>query len=156
MTKRALLTALILAALPAAALAYHIDGPGYAAPPVRLPVRVITVYHAVPEQTDDDPFTTADGTTWDTETIAGQRIAALSREMLDRWGGPVEYGDAILVEIPGSDLSGVWWVRDTMANKVYKGGAWEPLRGYVDLLVPAHVMGCWQRGMRVYLIGGAH
>jgi len=156
MTKRVLLLALLL--VPAAALACRIDGPGYAAPPVRLPVRVVTVYHATVEQTDDDPFTTADGTTWNADTIAEQRIAALSREMLDRWGGPVSYGDAIWVEIPGSDLSGVWWVRDTMRDKVYKRatGTWEPLRGYVDLLVPAHVMGCWQRGMRVYLIGGAH
>jgi len=152
MTKRALLLALLL--VPAAALACRIDGPGYAAPPVRLPVRVITVYHATVEQTDDDPFTTADGTTWDADTIAEQRIAALSREMLDRWGGLVSYGDAIWVEIPGSGLSGLWWVRDTMRDKVYKRGTWEPLRGYVDLLVPAHVMGCWQRGIRVYLIGG--
>ena len=152
MTKRPLLLALLL--VPAATLAYRIDGPGYTAPPVRLPVRVVTVYHATVEQTDGDPFTTADGTTWD--AIAEQRIAALSREMLDRWGGPVSYGDAIWVEIPGSDLSGVWWVHDTMRDKVYKRatGTWEPLRGYVDLLVPAHVMGCWQRGMRVYLIGG--
>ena len=154
MTKRSLLLALLL--VSAAALACRIDGPGYAAPPVRLPVRVVTVYHATVEQTDDDPLTTADGTTWGVDTIAGQRIAALSREMLDRWGGPVSYGDAIWVEIPGSDLSGVWWVHDTMRDKVYKRatGTWEPLRGYVDLLVPAHVMGCWQRGMRVYLIGG--
>ena len=152
MTKRSLMLTLLL--VPAAALACRIDGPGYAAPPVRLPVRVITVYHATVEQTDGDPFTTADGTTWDADTIAEQRIAALSREMLDRWGGPVSYGDAIWVEIPGSGLSGVWWVRDTMRDKVYRRGTWEPLRGYVDLLVPAHVMGCWQRGMRVYLIGG--
>ena len=152
MTKRSLMLTLLL--VPAAALACRIDGPGYAAPPVRLPVRVITVYHATVEQTDGDPFTTADGTTWDADTIAEQRIAALSREMLDRWGGPVSYGDAIWVEIPGSGLSGVWWVRDTMRDKVYKRGTWEPLRGYVDLLVPAHVMGCWQEGVRVYLIGG--
>ena len=156
MTKRSLLLALLL--VPATALACRIDGPGYAAPPVRLPVRVITVYHATVEQTDDDPFTTADGTTWGADTIAEQRIAALSREMLDRWGGPVSYGDAIWVEIPGSGLSGVWWVRDTMRDKVYKRatGTWEPLRGYVDLLVPAHVMGCWQEDIMVYLIGGAH
>jgi len=152
MTKRSLMFTLLL--VPAAALACRIDGPGYAAPPVRLPVRVVTVYHATVEQTDDDPFTTADGTAWDADTIAEQRIAALSREMLDRWGGPVSYGDAIWVEIPGSGLSGLWWVRDTMRDKVYRRGTWEPLRGYVDLLVPAHVMGCWQRGLRVYLIGG--
>ena len=52
MTKRALLLALLL--VPAAALAYRIDGPGYAL--VRLPVRVVTVYHATVEQTDDDPL----------------------------------------------------------------------------------------------------
>jgi len=145
MTKRALLLALLLvpaAAFPAAALAYRIDSPGYAL--VRLPVRVITVYHATVEQTDDDPFTTADGTTWDADTIATQRIAALSWEMLERWDGPVEYGDAIWVEIPGSNLSGLWWVHDTLGV----------VTGWLDLLVPAHVMGCWQRGMRVYLIGG--
>ena len=140
MTKRPLLLALLL--VPATALACRIDGPSYAVPPVRLPVRVITVYHATVEQTDDDPFTTADGTTWD--TIAEQRIAALSWEMLERWDGPVEYGDAIWVEIPGSNLSGLWWVHDTLGV----------VTGWLDLLVPAHVMGCWQRGMRVYLIGG--
>jgi len=119
-----------------------------------LPVEVVTVYHAVPEQTDNTPLVTADGT----YIVDGQRIAAVSQELLWYNGGPVRYGDYLWVEID-SELRGLWQVHDTM---------WEGVHGYVDLLVGKHIEECWitERGkelwprlncldgLKVYHIGG--
>ena len=123
----------MLTILVALALLAPIEGPGPVAPQVALPVRVVTVYHATVAECDGDPLTTADGTTW--ETIAGQRIAAVSQELLWWNGGPVRWGDAIWVDIPDERLAGLWWVRDTM---------WAGVQGYVDLAVPEGIMGCWR------------
>jgi len=156
MTKRSLLLALLLvpaAAFPTAALAYRIDGPSYAAPPVRLPVRVATVYHATVEQTDDDPLTTADGTILTPETIEHAHYCAVSQDLLWFTGGPLHFGDTIRVDGIGA-LSGFFTVRDTMATEVYRGGAWEPVVGYVDLLVGEDIIGYWDDNVEVYLIGG--
>ena len=147
MTKRALLLALLL--VPAAALAYRIDGPSYAAPPVRLPVRVATVYHATVEQTDDDPLTTADGTILTPETIEHAYYCAVSQDLLWFTGGPLHFGDTISITGIGA-LSGFFTVRDTMATEVYRGGAWEPVVGYVDLLASEGVMGYWDDGIEVF------
>ena len=134
------MAALCLVVSPAVTLAHPVEGAGRVAPQVRLDVRVVTVYHLAVEETDSEPFATADGTRiYSTD----QRIAALSREMLARWGGSVSYGDMIWVEVPDSSLSGLWTVRDTMATKVYRSGVWEPVVGYVDLLVSEDVMGYW-------------
>lgn len=52
----------------------------------------VTAYRSVPEQTDSSPFYTA----------TGERVhafgMALSRDLLSRWGGPVEYGDLVYIE----------------------------------------------------------
>ena len=113
-----------------------------------LPVEVATVYHAVPEQTDNTPRVTADGT----HITGDQRIAAVSQELLWYNGGPVRYGDYLWVEID-SELRGLWQVHDTM---------WEGVTGYVDLLTGPEVLECWVTeerggcaiGLRVYHIGG--
>ena len=122
--------------------------PGRVAPPVTLPVEVATVYHAVPEQTDNTPRVTADGT----HITGDQRIAAVSQELLWYNGGPVRYGDYLWVEID-SELRGLWQVHDTM---------WAGVTGYVDLLTGPEVLECWVTeerggcaiGLRVYHIGG--
>ena len=108
---------------------------GRVAPPVALPVEVITVYHAVPEQTDNTPRVTADGT----RIVDGQRIAAVSQELLWYNGGPVRYGDYLWVEID-SELRGLWQVHDTM---------WAGVTGYVDLLTGPEVYECWVTEGRV-------
>ena len=130
-------------------------GAGRVAAPVTLPIEVITVYHPVPEQTDDTPLVTADGT-----RIEGkQRIAAVSQELLWYNGGPVRYGDYIWVEVDMAELAGLWRVHDTM---------WEGVDSYVDLLVESHIEECWitergqetrpghgcHLGLKVYHIGG--
>lgn len=75
-----------------------------------------TVYNAVPEQCDDSPNVTADGTKFD-PTIAGSyRYCALSRDLLKRWGGPYDYGEVVLLKGAGP-LNGKWVVRDTMNKR---------------------------------------
>ena len=129
---------------------------GRVAPMVPLPIEVATVYHAVPEQTDDTPLITADGTRIDPDNIG--RIAAVSQELLWYNGGPIRYGDYLWVEID-NELRGLWRVHDTM---------WEGVDRYVDLLVDSHIEECWiaegsaERhpylkcldGLTVYHIGG--
>ena len=44
------------------------------------------------------------------------RYVAVSRDLLSRWGGPLEYGDWIVIEGAGKN-SGVYQVRDTMNPK---------------------------------------
>lgn len=96
-------------------------------------MRVVTVYHSVPAQTDDEPLVTADG------TVVGSvsRICALSQELLLPWGGLVRFGDAVWVTVPDRGLSGLWLVHDTTAPEI---------SGYVDLLVPEGVLECWHDG----------
>ena len=130
---RFLVALLLVALLPCVASAQPGEGAGPVAPQVWLDVRVVTVYHATAAQTDDNPLVTADGT----QVTSGSRICALSRELLERWGGPVRYGDAVWVEVPDRGLSGLWFVHDTMSAEV---------SGYIDLLVPEEVLECWHDG----------
>ena len=112
-----------------------------AAAPVRasLPVRVITVYHAVEAQTDASPLVTADGSRITPEVIEHGRYCAVSQELLWFKGGALHFGDTIRVEGIG-ELSGSWIVHDTM---------WAGVTGYVDLLVPLGTMGVWTEGVEV-------
>src|SRR6185295_18965861 len=52
----------------------------------------VTSYRSVPNQTDSSPYFTS----------TGERVhkggAAISRDLLKRWGGPVDYGDYVLIE----------------------------------------------------------
>lgn len=52
----------------------------------------LTSYRSVPEQTDDTPFHTSVG-----EKVS-VRGCAVSRDLLKRWGGPLNYGDLIYIE----------------------------------------------------------
>jgi 3D (Asp-Asp-Asp) domain-containing protein len=72
----------------------------------------VTMYHPVPEQTDDTPDITADGTKFKIHKASQYRYVAVSRNMLKRWGGFLDYGDYIWVE--AGSKSGVYQVRDTM------------------------------------------
>lgn len=51
-----------------------------------------TAYRSVPEQTDSSPFITATG-----ERVHNRGVA-VSRDLLKRWGGKLEYGDLLYIE----------------------------------------------------------
>lgn len=66
----------------------------------------VTSYRSVPNQTDDTPFHTATG-----ERVS-VRGCAVSRDLLKRWGGPLDYGDLLYI-----DGVGFRFVNDCMAMR---------------------------------------
>lgn len=66
----------------------------------------ITAYRSTPAQTDNSPFTTSIG-----ERVHPHGVA-LSRNLLKRWGGPLNYGDFIYIEGIGFKV-----VNDTMHER---------------------------------------
>ena len=58
----------------------------------------VTTYNPTREQCDSTPNITADGTTIKPWRATDYRYVALSRDLLDRWGGPFNYGDYIVIE----------------------------------------------------------
>lgn len=87
-----------------------------------------TTYQPVEGQTDSTPGITADGTMLNLEDAswADERIIAMSRDMLEKFGGPISWGEKVWVELPGSELSGWWTVHDTMSSR---------FKNRVDLMV---------------------
>ena len=76
----------------------------------------VTTYNPTKEQCDSTPNITADGTKIKPWRATHYRYVALSRDLLDRWGGPFDYGDYIVIE--GTDgWDGIYQVRDTMNPK---------------------------------------
>jgi 3D (Asp-Asp-Asp) domain-containing protein len=91
-----------------------------------------TIYHAVPEQTDDTPDITATGFKIDMNNPECHRIIAVSRD-LEKLGFVMNA--EVLVENAG-EMNGVWTIRDRMnkrwtekidflVNEEMKGGKWE-------------------------------
>mgnify|MGYP003643542783 CR=1 FL=1 len=76
----------------------------------------VTMYNATAGQTDSTPDITADGTKINIDNATEYRYVALSRDLLQRWGGPFKYGDFIMLKNVG-DRGGVYQVRDTMSPK---------------------------------------
>lgn len=77
-----------------------------------------TMYNAVPGQCDSDPLTTAGMYKINPDSASEHRWIAMSRDMLERWGGEFQYGDYVMIE--GADhKNGIYKVTDTM-NKRYK------------------------------------
>ena len=66
----------------------------------------ITSYRSVPEQTDSTPFITADG------SYVTPYGVAVSRNLLRRWGGTLQYGDIVYIESIGFKV-----VNDTMHER---------------------------------------
>ncbi len=66
----------------------------------------VTSYRSIPTQTDDSPFYTSIG-----EHVNVHGVA-VSRDLLDRWGGPIHYGDVIFIEDVGYKV-----VNDTMHER---------------------------------------
>ena len=79
----------------------------------------VTMYHPTRQQTDSTPNITADGSKINIWKASKYRYVAVSRDLLSRWGGPLNYGDWIVIEGAGKD-SGVYQVRDTMNPKWVK------------------------------------
>ncbi|AMJ65451.1 hypothetical protein [Hymenobacter sp. PAMC 26628] len=76
-----------------------------------------TAYSAVPGQTDDEPFVTADNSTIPAGYSSRIRWLALSHDLLERWGGPFAYGDTVRVAGLSTALDGVYTIHDTMNRR---------------------------------------
>lgn len=75
----------------------------------------VTMYNAVPEQTDSTPDIVADGTRFDPNMASQLRWIAVSRDLLHYWGGPLYFGDVVYLEILKDPIkSGFYRVKDTM------------------------------------------
>ena len=79
----------------------------------------VTTYNPTIAQCDDTPNITADGTKIKPWKATDYRYVALSRDLLARWGGPIDYGDYIVIEGTGS-WDGIYQVKDTMNPKWVK------------------------------------
>ncbi len=88
-------------------------------PVVRSRVYTVTAtaYEAVPGQTDDEPFVTADNSRIKPHYGSKKRWLALSRDLLKPWGGRFQYGDKVRVRGISPKLDGVYTVHDTMNRR---------------------------------------
>ena len=77
----------------------------------------VTMYQPVSYQTDSTPNILADGTRIRTKEASNYKFIAVSRNLLKRWGGWLDYGDFVLLK-GTTEKDGVYQVRDTM-NKRY-------------------------------------
>ena len=76
----------------------------------------VTMYHPVRQQTDRTPNILADGTKITVHKASEYRYVAVSRNLLKRWGGWLDYGDFII--LTGTDgKDGVYQVKDTMNKR---------------------------------------
>ena len=89
----------------------------------------VTMYQPVRYQTDSTPNILADGTRIKTEQASNYKFIAVSRNLLKRWGGWLEYGDFILL-IGTDHKDGVYQVKDTMNSRFINR---------VDILESVHV-----------------
>ena len=76
----------------------------------------VTMYQPVRYQTDSTPNILADGTRIKTEQASNYKFIAVSRNLLKRWGGWLDFGDFVLLK--GTDYKdGVYQVRDVMNKR---------------------------------------
>ena len=80
-----------------------------------------TMYSPTRAQCDATPNITADGTKINPKHASQYRYIALSRDLLNRWGGPFQYGEYVAIEgTQNGKHDGIWQVRDTMNPKWIK------------------------------------
>ena len=77
---------------------------------------VVTMYHPTKGQTDSTPDILADGTKITIHKASEYRYVAVSRNLLKRWGGWLDYGDFIVLKGTGGK-DGVYQVKDTMNKR---------------------------------------
>ncbi len=71
------------------------------------------MYHPTRNQTDSTPNILADGTRIRIHKASEYKYIAVSRNLLSRWGGWLDYGDFVVLK--GTDgKDGVYQVKDTM------------------------------------------
>ncbi len=76
----------------------------------------VTMYQPVSYQTDSTPNILADGTRIRTQSASDYKFIAVSRNLLKRWGGWLDFGDFVILK--GNDgKDGVYQVRDTMNKR---------------------------------------
>ncbi len=95
-----------------------------------------SVYFPEEAQTDSTPLITADGSRINETHPKKHKWIAVSRNLLTRWGGHIEFGDKVKVSGISDRLDGIYVVRDTMKKR---------LRNRIDILVGPNdnVMGRW-------------
>ena len=77
----------------------------------------VTMYHPVRSQTDSTPNILADGTRIRVHKASEYRFIAVSRNLLKRHGGFLDYGDFVLLKGTNQKKDGVYQVRDTMNKR---------------------------------------
>ena len=76
----------------------------------------VTMYEPVSYQTDSTPDILADGTRIRTHIASEYKFIAVSRNLLKRHGGFLEYGDFVVLKGTGQK-DGVYQVKDTMNKR---------------------------------------
>ncbi len=101
-----------------------------------------SVYYPEEAQTDSSPFITADGSKINQKKPRNHRWIAVSRNLLRKWGGTIDYGDTLKVEGVSRQLDGLYVVHDTMKRRI---------KNRVDILVGENdeIMGFWDN-VKVY------
>ena len=75
----------------------------------------VTMYHPVTQQTDATPDILADGTRIKITKASEYKFIAVSRNLLKRWGGALNFGDFVLLRgTKNGAKDGVYQVRDVM------------------------------------------
>jgi len=77
----------------------------------------VTMYHPVSRQTDSTPNILADGTQIRVQRASEYKYIAVSRNLLKRHGGFLDYGDFVLLKGTKGHKDGVYQVRDTMNKR---------------------------------------
>jgi len=77
-----------------------------------------TMYNAEIGQCDKDPLTTAGMYKINPEKASEQNWIAVSRDLLKRWGGNLDYGDKVVIKNAGHK-DGIYTIVDTM-NKRFR------------------------------------
>lgn len=96
-----------------------------------------SVYFPVECQTDSSPLVTADNSKINSKMPKKHRWIAVSRNLLRRWGGTIDYGDTLNVKGISKAMDGHYVVRDTMNKRI---------KNQIDILVGQQdkIMGYWQ------------
>jgi len=76
----------------------------------------VTMYRPTKYETDSTPNITADGTKIKISEASRYRFVAVSRNLLKRWGGFLNYGDFVLLKDAGHK-DGIYRVKDTMNSR---------------------------------------
>lgn len=78
----------------------------------------VTMYHPVEGQTDSTPDIVADGTKFDISSASELKWIAVSRDLHERWGGDLRFGDIVYLSIDEDPAkSGFYLVKDTMNKR---------------------------------------